>query len=120
ALVVLLDLLERVEPRAAIDQLLAQRDELRLVLHELAAAPLQRLLLAGAARLEVELELAAVAQLLHVLLAETLELARPRLQFVALGLDALDALLEVGLLANQVLQVALARRHARERGHQRG
>ena len=66
ALVVAQHLEQRLEAGALVRQLLAQRDELGLVLDELGAGPLQQLLLGAALLLEPELELPGLAQLLDV------------------------------------------------------
>jgi hypothetical protein len=73
ALVVPHHLGERGEPRALVAELLAQRDELRLVLDELGAGPLERLLLRAALRLQPQLQLAGLAELLDVLRAGSVE-----------------------------------------------
>jgi hypothetical protein len=107
-----------VQAAAAVGELLAHRDEPRLVLHELAAGALERLLLAGAALLEGQLQLPGGAELLVEALAGLLQGPGVGEQLVALGADAGQARLEVGLLAGEVLQVALAAGQPRERADQ--
>src|SRR5581483_8211370 len=99
--VVPLDLLQRVQPRALVRQLLAQADHLNLVLGERLARPLERALFGAAALRQLLRGLLALAQpLAHLgaalldrrLLAEQrLELTlNPRAPLLRLGLALLE------------------------------
>jgi hypothetical protein len=110
ALVVAQHLLQRLEPGAAVGELLAQRDEAGLVLDELGAGAVEQPLLCAALLLEVELQLPGLPQLLDVGRSGAVERGGPGSQVVDLGADAPEAGLEVGALPLDLGERAAARR----------
>src|SRR6185312_420771 len=87
ALVVARDLGERVQAAALLRELLAQRDEPRLVLHERRARLGERGLLEATALLEAELHLPRGAERVGELALLAIEVAEPRVDLAGLAVE---------------------------------
>ncbi len=110
ALVVPDDLEQGVEAGALLRELLAQGDELRLVLDELGAGPLEELLLGAALLVEPELELAGLPEGLDVPRPAAVELGGAVGEVVGLGAVLLEAGADVLALALDLGELARVRR----------